>query len=148
MPMQYLEQLKQIRNAGFRVTPQRQLILDVLHECGGHATAREVYERVAVKVPTINRATVYRVLDFFCERQLATKTEINGRTMYEMMGEEPHHHLVCLHCERVTVLTNSHFDELLHHLEVEHGFRAELHHLAIPGVCAHCRQNGRSHHAS
>lgn len=135
----YAKQLKQIRELGYRVTPQRQLILDSLVKYGGHAAALEIYEIISQKSPSINKATVYRVLEFFCEVQLATKTEMNGRTYYEVVGEEPHHHLICTTCGSIELLSDHHFDSLINHLAEEHDFIADLNHLAVSGTCRNCQ---------
>lgn len=127
-----------IRQMGGRMTPQRQLVLDTLCEQGGHLTAGEIYELIQAKAPEINRATVYRALDFFCDLNLIAKTEIGGRSLYEIVDETPHHHLVCRHCGQVEVLSDHHFHELAEHLRREHAFQIELSHLAISGCCAEC----------
>ena len=90
--------LDQIRSQGYRVTPQRQLILDTLCRLGGHATPAELYQQVRPQMPSLNQATVYRALDFFCELNLATKTEWGGSSVYEIIGAVPHHHLICRRC--------------------------------------------------
>lgn len=133
-----LDYIAHMRERGFRVTPQRKLILDTICECGGHATAGEIYERVRCHMPTLNQATVYRVLDFFCALNLVAKTEIDGRCVYEIVGETPHHHLVCRRCGNVDLLADHHFDELAEHLLREHRFKVEVNHLAITGLCAEC----------
>lgn len=134
-----LNYLNLIREMGYRLTPQRQLILDTICEQGGHTTARELYERVRQKTPAINRATVYRVLDFFCELNLVSKTELNGRTHYEIVGEEPHHHIVCSQCGQAAVVPEEYFNELTAHLWQQHEFKAELKHIVISGICRHCQ---------
>jgi Fur family ferric uptake transcriptional regulator len=126
-----------IRKRGFRVTPQRQLILDAICEGEGHTTFDEIYARVQAKAPAINRATVYRALDFFRELGLIFAAEIGGHTGYEI-ASKPHHHLVCRCCGKVEDLTDYHFHDLSAHLLEEHGFKAELDHLAIPGLCSKC----------
>jgi Fur family ferric uptake transcriptional regulator len=60
----------QIREQGFRVTPQRLLLLDAICEGNGHTTFDEIYRRVRSKAPGINQATVYRTLDFLCDLRL------------------------------------------------------------------------------
>ena len=127
-----------IRQMGYRMTPQRQLILDTVCEQGDHLTAGEIYELIRVKAPEVNQATVYRALDFFCELNLVAKTEIAGRSLYEIVDVTPHHHLVCRQCGRVEALGDHHFDMLADHLLKEYGFQAELSHLAISGRCAEC----------
>ncbi|MCA9940835.1 MAG: transcriptional repressor [Anaerolineales bacterium] len=133
-----LNYLDRIRELGHRVTPQRQLVLDTICERGGHATAREVYEQVRLTAPSVNRATVYRALDFFCALNLVAKTELAGRTVYEMMGEEPHHHIVCTACGQVAFVPDTLFDELAAQLWEQHGFRVALQHMALAGKCRHC----------
>ncbi|HUM70867.1 MAG TPA: transcriptional repressor, partial [Chloroflexota bacterium] len=88
----------QIRQMGYRMTPQRQMVLDVLCTQGGHMAAPEVVTAVQLHSPFLNRATVYRALDFLCELQLVTRTEIGGQIVYELAEERPHHHLVCRVC--------------------------------------------------
>ncbi|KAA3659609.1 MAG: transcriptional repressor [Chloroflexi bacterium] len=129
-----------IRQLGYRVTPQRQIILDALLANGGHAPPLEIFEQVNAQFPCVNRATVYRALDFFCEIGIATKSEIHGNTVYEIADEEPHHHLACTQCGHVEVLSNTHFTHLIHHLVEDHGFLPDLNHLIIPGICGSCQE--------
>lgn len=130
---------RRIRRLGYRMTPQRQLVLDVVCAQDGHLTANEIVTAVQTQSAALNRATVYRTLDFLCELQFLTRTEIGGRVVYELADEETHHHLVCRICGRVQVLADHHFADLAAHLLAEHGFEAELNHLAISGICAGCQ---------
>jgi Fur family ferric uptake transcriptional regulator len=130
----------QIREHGFRVTPQRMLLLDAICEGNGHTTLDEIYERVKTKAPGINQATVYRSLDFLCELRLVVSAEIEGHRVYEIASEIPHHHLVCRGCGSSQDLTDYHFQELRDHLLEVHGFKADLDHLVITGLCAKCME--------
>lgn len=130
---------ERIRQQGYRLTPQRQLILDTVCQAGGHATATEIYRQINRVAPAINRATVYRTLNFFCQLRLLFSSEIAGKTVYEIADRVPHHHLVCRSCGYVAGLANHHFGELVDHLLAEHQFEAELDHLTIPGLCADCQ---------
>src|SRR5437764_12187411 len=87
-----------MRERGFRVTPQRQLILDAICESGGHTTPEEIYEWVHAKAPAVNLATIYRTVAFLSELHLVTELHMGGKTYYEIAGEIPHHHLVCRVC--------------------------------------------------
>jgi Fur family ferric uptake transcriptional regulator len=133
----------QIREQGFRVTPQRMLLLDAICEGGGHTSFEEIYERVRAKAPGINQATVYRSLDFLCELRLVVSAEIEGRTVYEIAGERRHHHLVCKGCGAVQELGDYHFHDLREHLLQEHGFQAGLDHVVVTGLCPQCRNGAR-----
>jgi Fur family ferric uptake transcriptional regulator len=130
-----------LRRDGYRVTPQRQLILDAVCRLGGHVTAEAVYDAVREVVPALNQGTVYRTLNFFCAQGLVTATQqVDGLTVYEMAAREPHHHLVCRSCGATYELSHellcSLFDELL----ARYGFAVEMNHISFFGCCRACRQ--------
>lgn len=130
-----------MREHGFRVTPQRMLLLDAICEGKGHTTFDEIYDRVKAKAPGINQATVYRTLDFLCELRLIVSAEIDGRTVYEIAAGTPHHHLVCRRCGAAQGLADFHLHELRAHLLQEHEFKADINHLVISGLCAKCMKS-------
>ncbi len=129
----------QIRGMGYRMTPQRQLVLDTLCEQGEHLSANEIYAAVHEQAPALSRATVYRTLQFLCDLQLVTRTEISGLAVYELAQETPHHHLVCRICGKVLELPDRYFEPLAERLLDDLSFHAEIKHMAISGICADCR---------
>ena len=54
------ELLESLRSAGFRLTPQRVMILSAIASSSGHMTAENIHERVKKSYPFIDIATVYR----------------------------------------------------------------------------------------
>ena len=52
-----------LRRRGLRMTPQRQLILDVVASTGGHFSADDVHQQVVREFPDVNISTVYRALE-------------------------------------------------------------------------------------
>jgi len=129
---------------GFRNTLQRQFILEALRESKGHTTAEEVVERVQAKAAPVNRATVYRTLDFLCEQRLVVAANIGGQTVYELAGEEPHHHLVCLNCGAQEPLEHGTVEPFFAKIERENGFVVQTNHLALFGLCRQCREAGKA----
>jgi Fur family transcriptional regulator, ferric uptake regulator len=131
----------QLHKGGYRFTPQRQLILDAVCRLGGHVTPDTIYDAVQAIAPAINRATVYRTLNFLSEQGILNTVLLeDGRTGYELAGVEPHHHLICRVCggeeqighEAVAVL----FDDIARH----HHFSVKSRHLTLFGVCHFCRK--------
>ncbi|MCB9152700.1 MAG: transcriptional repressor [Caldilineae bacterium] len=91
-----------LRSAGYRMTPQRLAICDVLAASDDHPTPYVVYERVRVQVPTVSVATVYNTLGAL--RDLGAIVEIGlGRSEahYEP-NLAPHANLICLQCGRIS----------------------------------------------
>lgn len=130
-----------LHEQGFRVTPQRQLILDAICAGGGHTTFEEIYQRVQAKTTAINRATVYRTLDFLRELRLVVTADIgNSTVVYEIAGDTPHHHLVCRQCGAVSEIGHGELKKLFDQLQRDYGFSVDVDHLALFGQCAQCRK--------
>lgn len=130
--------LDRLRTLGYRLTPQRQLVLDALCAMGGHATIAQVYERVAAVSPAVDRATVYRSVHLFHKLGFVVSAEINGQTLYELFNYRPHHHLICRNCGSVAVLDDEQLGVLVEQIAAAHGFLIELNHLTLSGLCADC----------
>ena len=125
---------------GFRVTPQRQLILDAICDCGGHAAPDTIYARVHKQAPTVNRATIYRNLDFLCAMRLVTATDMGqGSKVYEIACEAPHHHLICRKCGDVAQIDHAMVKAFFAKIERECQFTVDSDHLALFGLCEQCR---------
>lgn len=127
-----------MREQGYRVTPQRQLILDAICFGGGHTTVEEIYQRVHATAPAVNPATIYRTVTWLRELRLVTETRIGDKTYYEIAGETPHHHLVCRVCGKVEQMSHDTVRGLFATIEREQQFTVETNHLALVGVCQQC----------
>lgn len=128
----------QLRTLGYRLTPQRQIILETLREMNGHVTPRQIYEVVRQKSSAIDRATIYRTMELFSAIGIVFASQMSGQMVYEMAEEVTHHHLVCRRCGRVQMLDDKHFHELSHHLWEQHKFKADIAHMTISGECGDC----------
>ena len=131
--------LKQLAEAGYRMTPQRAMIVAALENSTNHISAEEIYASVVTKYPHINISTVYRTLDLLKEKGLVTETDLgNGRVSYHPTGKGQHHHLVCRECGAIIDLDEKAFTDLKAQLKNQYGFDADIEHLAIFGRCAKC----------
>lgn len=134
------DSIKVIKARGYRLTPQRQIILDILQEAGGHCTPEEVYQRVQTKSSAINRTTVYRTLDFLVRLGLVSTAHVQGnQVIYELASEHPHHHLVCQQCDRVEMIDHDVIATMFADLEARSGFKINTDHLVLFGICPDCR---------
>ena len=78
---------------GFRLTPQRQMILEAIYQVDDHVTPEEVFKAVHCQNPAVSRATIYRTLDFLCELRLIHAMYWGRQMYYEIADGQPHHHL-------------------------------------------------------
>lgn len=129
-----------LRSHGYRVTIQRQLIYEAVCAAHGHITPDEICERVQPQSSSINRATVYRTLDFLCDIGLVTcTTAAGGRQVYELVAEQ-HHHLICRQCGTEITLPHAHIEPLLEKISAEYQFElVTTLHLTLFGTCAACK---------
>ncbi|MGA2110855.1 MAG: transcriptional repressor [Anaerolineales bacterium] len=128
---------------GFRVTPQRQLILDAVRKRKGHISPEEIFQQVHRKAPSIHRATVYRTLDFLCDLRLVVATRIQRHAYYEIAGKVAHHHLVCRRCNRVFPLDNCTVQRWFAQIKEQKHFQVDIDHLTLSGLCPACQAEDR-----
>jgi len=134
---------KVLQEKGYRLTPQRMLVIEALHRADGHISAEEIYEQLHSRYPYSNISTVYRTLELLKELNLVTETDFgDGRVRYHVAEKGHHHHLVCRRCGKTTDLDESALYLLKDALLRDYGFVADLRHLAISGECSKCRRKG------
>jgi Fur family transcriptional regulator, ferric uptake regulator len=131
-----------LREQGYRLTPQRNLIWEVLRGAGRHMTADEVTTEVRATLPDVNVSTVYRTLELLVGLDLVVETRLEGAACYYEVSPEPtHHHFVCTQCGAV-----GHFgDDLLAPVHDELGrqdFAVGQIQVTAFGVCRDCRDTG------
>ncbi len=139
-----------LRQSGFRVTPQRNVILETIAHMDGHLAAQEVFERARRRLPGLNLATVYRTLDSLHHAGLLDLLSTAGHPeRYSLHDASAAHcHLVCHNCGRVLEVEPSAFERLARSLEREHGFASDTSHLSLPGFCRDCRAQALTPRAS
>lgn len=126
-----------LHDLGYRLTPQRTLVWDVLRAAGGHLSAEEVCAQVQRQFPNVNISTVYRTLELLVGLRLVRETHLGAaRRFFEIEEEVPHHHLVCEACGSVTHVHDEDLGGLHEALVTVQGFRAGQ--LTIFGLCAGC----------
>jgi Fur family transcriptional regulator, ferric uptake regulator len=134
--------IKQLRAHGFRLTPQREMVLSVLHDVEGFATADEIYSRVQSLSAAVDVSTVYRTLDLLQEFNLVACVDPgDGQRRYELLGlHGPHLHLVCQSCGAVLGADLQPAHALAEQLREQSGFVLDLDHLSLRGWCPACAQ--------
>jgi Fur family ferric uptake transcriptional regulator len=126
---------------GYRVTPQRMMVVDALHSAKRHISAEEIFERLRKQYPYANISTVYRTLELLKELGLAAEISIgDGIVRYHASENSRHHHLVCTKCGKMFDLPEAELVPLQKSISKNHAFKADIHHLAIFGLCSGCQK--------
>lgn len=130
----------QLRERGYRMTPQRLAILHVLHHSGKHLTPSEVYAKAQKQVSGLTEATVYRTLEFLAKHHIVRPAHMgNGHLVYEIARHEHHHHLKCRVCGDELEVQHKVLEKVYNKLEVESGYQLTDSHITFFGVCPDCQ---------
>ena len=126
---------------GYRLTPQRMMILSAMESSREHISAEEIYAQVAAKYPHVNISTVYRTLELLKKLGMVYEIDLGeGRIRYHAEGSGHHHHLVCQSCGKVIDIDEATLSSLKDILLHDYGFSADLRHVGIFGRCEGCRK--------
>ena len=129
-----------LKQHGWRMTPQRALILEAIARSRGHISVEQVHRQVAEDSPEVNVTTVYRTLERLEELGILRHKHVHGEpAQYELTDEPLHQHLVCTGCGRDQELDVSVLAPLEDELRRRYGFYANLSHTAFVGLCRACQ---------
>lgn len=121
--------------SGFRFTPQRQRVYDVLLQKRDHPTAEEVFMRAKRAMPEISHATVYNCLDALVKSGLARQVTLERGATRFCPNMEEHCHYYCDVCGEVADVALTGDSSLLPQPK---GFKINRYDIAVHGVCASC----------
>ncbi|MEU6440522.1 transcriptional repressor [Streptomyces sp. NPDC047046] len=130
-----------LRQRGYRLTPQRQLVLEAV-DALEHATPDDILCEVRKTASGINISTVYRTLELLEELNLVSHAHLgHGAPTYHLADRHDHLHLVCRDCADVIETGVASADAFARKLREEFGFETDLKHFAIFGRCRNCRED-------
>jgi Fur family ferric uptake transcriptional regulator len=137
--------IENLRQKGFRITLQRESIIDAVAHSEHHVSADNILEIVQQHSPEINLATVYRTLEILTAQGLVSRLDLGDDcVVYATTQHGPHIHLVCRLCGRVIDADQQLITSLGQQLAEQYCFQADLLHVSILGVCVNCRPKVRS----
>ena len=127
-----------LRAHGYRITPQRQLVLEAVNTLG-HATPEELLGEVQRTAAAVNLSTIYRTLEVLEQVGLVTHAHIgHGAPTYHSVEQEAHIHLVCDTCSSVQSIHADAADVFVNLLRDKAGFETDVAHVSVHGQCAKC----------
>jgi Fur family ferric uptake transcriptional regulator len=130
-----------LRQRGYRITPQREMIIQAIAHSPQHITAEEVSEKLQEHTQAINIATVYRTLDLLWQEGFACRNDLSeGKIVYATYQHGPHIHLVCRKCSQVIDADVRIINSLGEDLYTRYKFQPDLEHFSIFGICADCQE--------
>jgi len=126
---------------GKRLTKQRRLIIETLKNLQGHFDVQDLHRRVEEADHRISLSTVYRTVNLLKELGFLRALDIGeGYTLYEVVPEFEHHHLVCIRCGRIVEFHCEHCEAIHRRLAENYGFEIVSSQVVLQGYCPKCRK--------
>lgn len=132
------EMVQRFRELGLKVTPQRELIFELLWGAAEHPTADAVFAEARRRMPTMSLRTVYQTLnDLACMGEIHQLDLGTGSSRFDP-NIDVHHHLVCTSCGKVRDLYAD-YTTISVPPDAGHGFRVGAAEVVFRGLCEDCQ---------
>jgi len=127
-----------LRKAGLKVTLPRIKILELLESATDHhLSAEDIYKTLLEQGEDVGLATVYRVLTQFEAAGIIERHHFeNNHSVFEIMTEDHHDHIVCQNCGQVREFTNDVIEAEQHRVAKDLDFELTGHSLNLYGYCS------------
>jgi len=133
--------LQVLRSRGYRVTGPRKQVLKVLAGVQEPVSPYEIQKILEGNGQHLNHVTIYRILDLFCDLNLAHKVLLLNGFVRCGLGEKEgcHRFMVCRECGALKEFADKALCEEENVIAQDLGFHSEQHFSEVSGICANCR---------
>lgn len=134
-----------LKETGFKITPQRRAIVEILLKNNHtHLSSEEIYDLVRVDCPEIGLATVYRTMQLLDEIGAISKLNLDdGCIRYEICLDKEdshnHHHLICKKCGKIMEAKEDLLDNIECEIQKLYNFEILDHDVKFYGLCEDCK---------
>jgi len=128
-----MQQRKELRRAGLKITLPRLKILEILEGARlRHLSAEDIYKELLKSGEDIGLATVYRVLTQFEAAGLVTRHNFEGgHSVFELDDGDHHDHMVCVETGDVIEFVSEEIERLQHEIAEKYGYDLLDHSLVL-----------------
>lgn len=135
---------EELRKKGYRITPQREKILEVFFELpeGNHLSAESLHLKLKEKNIKISLATLYRTLKFLYVNGLLRELDFGEDHKHYELGNLNinHHHLICNNCGLTIEFSDNSLLELSKNIAIrQNEFEVQDYQFKIFGLCKSCK---------
>ena len=94
--------IKQLQNAGAKITSQRIAIMKLLVGRTDHPSAEQLFLELKSEHPTLSIATVYSTTQLLAQASMLRILSIDEKKVYFDPNTSPHAHFMCRGCKKIT----------------------------------------------
>jgi Fur family zinc uptake transcriptional regulator len=130
-----------LRANGYKVTRPRKQVLKVLAGVQEPVSPYDIQDILSKKGEHLNHVTIYRILDLFCDLNLAHKVLLlNGFVKCSLGKKEGcHRFMVCRQCGALREFADKALCEEENEIAQDLGFHSEQHFSEFSGICSDCQ---------
>jgi Fur family zinc uptake transcriptional regulator len=130
-----------LRANGYKVTQPRKQVLRVLDGAQEPVSPYEIQKILEGNGKYLNHVTIYRILDLFCDLNLAHKVLLlNGFVKCSLGKKEGcHRFMVCRECGALREFADKALCEEENEIAQDLGFHSEQHFSEFSGICSNCQ---------
>lgn len=133
-----------LREQGFHLTRQRQLVLEILNENPGHLDAGMIFQEAKKRDSRISMATIYRSLALLKEVGLIEENHLGEDHGHFETVQGPHHyHFTCLGCGKVIEFESREISVIAQEISQQENLQVTGIHFDLQGYCADCLKTTR-----
>lgn len=138
----FRDAIKNLKQTGVRMTPQRFAILEYLSKTDLHPTADEIFKALEADFPSMSVATVYNNLRVFKETGLVNELNYGDASSHFDFAAHDHYHILCQKCGRIVDFQYQGLDSVENAAARLTGFQVASHRLEVYGECPDCLSKG------
>ncbi|MBU6186725.1 MAG: transcriptional repressor [Synechococcales bacterium] len=135
----------ELNERGWRLTPQREIILDIFQNLpnGNHLSAEDLFEVLRLKGENISLSTIYRTLKMMSRMGVLRELELaEGHKHYEInQPSHHHHHLICVKCNKAIEFKNESILKIGSKMTLKEGYQLLDCQLTIHAICPSCQRS-------
>jgi Fur family peroxide stress response transcriptional regulator len=138
--MKNIQQVVEVlRKQGFKITPQRIAILEILEGNTSHPSAEDIYGKLVEKYPSISLTTVYNTLETLRDIGEIQELTIDKSRRHYDPNIDRHHHVICINCGYIGDIFADFSQALQVPKDVSDQFAIVNHTVQFYGLCTSCK---------
>jgi len=134
------EIFQQLKEKGYKLTPQREKMIETLCKYQGHfISVEQLWEIIRQTYQSIHITTIYRNLEVLEKASLVHKIYVDGMYKYGLKVESSHHHhMICKQCGKTKTIDFCPLQEI-HMGSGMKEFTVTDHTFELYGYCNQCK---------
>ena len=136
---------QKLRSEGYKVTPQRIAIYNLLYGGKEHPTAEMIYRDLRTAHPTMSLATVYKTMEIFEKMGLVKVLDMGDESSRYDSDTHNHPHLRCVMWNKVEDLEGFNMADISAEAETLSEYRITGQQLNFEGICPACQAKQHRH---